>query len=234
MTIKAITSELEMHGCLVMSSGIVKSNTRRKLDLEEFRGFAIADEIAPLVFINANDSKAGRIFSLIHEFGHVLLGKSGISDSSSNDVPQDSASHSQDELWCNALAAEFLVPESYIKVQFQKGISPRRVNEVARITKASTLVVIKQLFKVGLIGWDEYEELYTTELKHLQANLANAAKKSGGDYYRTQVSRLSRNFVRAVISDTLSGRTLHRDAYDLLGTKKSATFEKLASSVGLA
>ena len=54
--------------------------TKKSLNLSEFRGFAIYDDIAPLVFINSNDSKAAQIFTLIHELAHLWIGQSGISD----------------------------------------------------------------------------------------------------------------------------------------------------------
>lgn len=155
----------EEAGVLVMASSIVGSNSHRKLRVEEFRGFALADARAPLVFINAADSKAAQMFTLAHELAHLWLGESGLSDPQAGQVSGLAV-----ERWCNAVAAEFLVPLELLHAAYQaQQAIPEQIQRLARTFKVSTLVALRRLFDAGYINQATLWMAYREELARIQA-----------------------------------------------------------------
>ena len=220
--------QVEEAGVLVMVSGIVGSNTRRLLDVSEFRGFALADPLAPLVFVNGADAATARMFTLAHELAHLWLGASALSDATEAPLP----SGVTEETWCNAAAAEFLVPLSDLRPRLRhREPLPDALPRLARIYKVSHLVILRRLLDCGWFSRAAFEEAWRHETQRLAA-LAERRRGGGGDFYRTTLNRVSRRFATALVEDTLEGRTLFRDAFHLLGVSKSATFDRLAVELG--
>lgn len=226
--LRRLIDTAEEAGILVMVSGIVGLNTSRPLDPDEFRGFALSDRFAPLVFINGADTKAAQIFTLVHEVCHLWLGQTALTNAALS-----SSDANNTELWCNRVAAEVLVPAESLRENFQGIVTPEELERLARIYKVSTLAVLKSILDANLLPWDKFKTSYDAEYARIRALLAGRGASSGGDFYNTHPLRVSRRFARAIISDTKSGRTLHRDAYRLLGTWKHETFTKLGEKVGV-
>ncbi|HEY5498843.1 MAG TPA: XRE family transcriptional regulator [Bacteroidales bacterium] len=218
--------QVDSIGIMVMCSGVVMNNNYRHLDPDEFRGFAMADKLAPLVFINGADTKAAQMFTLAHEIAHIWLGQSAVSDVQASWISKHSV-----ERWCNQIAAEFLVPLDLIKHDFQKKADLHgELNRLARRFKVSTLVILRRIFDAGGITANEFAQVYQMELERL---INIVARSGGGNFYLTQAARVSKRFARALIANTLEGQTLHRDAFRMLGFSKLTTFRELGHSLGV-
>src|SRR5690606_16539909 len=110
-----------------------------------------------LVFINGSDTKAAQMFTLAHELAHLWLGESALSDAglaiqNSNEV----------ERWCNAVAAELLVPLSVLRTRLRAGESLRdALDRLAREFKVSTLVIMRRLYDAGQLTRQQFQSGYT-------------------------------------------------------------------------
>ena len=226
---RALQRNLEAAGVLVMQSGVVGNNTRRKLDPDEFRGFSLANHIAPLIFINGRDTVAAQIFTTAHELGHLYRGETGISSAEARTLEG-----SAEEQWCNSFAAEFLVPEDKLK---RESIGSADLNyEVKRLTqhfRVSSLVILRRLYELGFLTRDVFQATYSRERDAAIAkSLTRRSESSGGNFYNTLTRRVGRRFARAVIASVLEGQTQYTEGFDLLGVTKNETFFKFAKHLG--
>ena len=182
----------EQAGVLVMVSGVVRGNNHRPLNPDEFRGFALADARAPLVFVNGADTKAGQMFTLAHELAHLWLGASALSNASEapiEDCPEE-------EIWCHAVAVKLLA-----------------------------------LLDAGVLKCPEFEAAWKIGFNHL-APVAHDKAGRGG-FYSITLSRVGRRFAQALVASTLEGKTFYRDAFRMLGVKKTETFNEIGRKMGL-
>lgn len=92
---------------------LLKNKITKPLSVKDFRGFCIYNELAPVIFINTNDSKSAQLFTLIHELSHLWINGSSLSD-------LDELNHDKEEMFCNQVAAEYLVPSIFLKVSGKK------------------------------------------------------------------------------------------------------------------
>lgn len=156
--------EADAAGVLVMVSGVVMSNNHRCLDPDEFRGFALADLLAPLVFVNASDTKAAQMFTLAHELAHLWLGVSALSDVGAKPLQHER----HEESWCNAVAAEFLVPLASLHSELRHGEPlPDMIARLARTYKVSTLVVLRRLLDAGQLDHESFTVIWDDEFTRL-------------------------------------------------------------------
>jgi Zn-dependent peptidase ImmA (M78 family)/DNA-binding XRE family transcriptional regulator len=212
----------------VMRSGIVGNNTHRPLDVEEFRGFVIADDFAPVVFINSKDAKAAQIFTLAHELAHLWLGQSGISNPSLARPLLNQ--RDRVEKVCNAVAAELLVPQQDLLANWdEQATLEQNASQLARYFRVSTVVIARRALELGLVDWSIYHAYYQQQAA--QWIQPRADESQGGNYYRTLPIRNGRRFTATVVQSALEHGLLLRDAGKLLGISP-AKISQLAREIG--
>lgn len=227
--LRILRENAETAGFLVMINGVVGNNTRRKLDPSEFRGFALVDDLAPTVFVNGADSKAAQIFTLLHELAHLWLGQSSL-----DGLTLDRQTVGEVERWCNQVAAEVAAPLQVVMNSFNPDLDlTEELDRLARLFKISTLVVLRRIYEAGLLDWDEFIAEYAAERDRVMALVEEQGGTAGGNFYNTQPLRVSTAFARALIADTLEGRTTYSEAFRMLGVRKASTFDELGERLGV-
>lgn len=222
--LRHLIAHADARGVLVTFSRAVVSNNRRRLDPQEFRGFALADPWAPMVFVNGADTTAAQMFTLAHELVHIWLGESGVSDTDAREVPVHAS-----ERWCSRVAAELLVPLDALREELKPSADPNyELNCLAHRFNATTVVILRRIHDAKQLSPKEFRKAYDMELDRL-----NSRQQSiDGINYLTPGAYVSERFARALVESTLEGRTAFTEALRMLGLKKMASFDKLARSLG--
>jgi len=216
-------------GVLVMQNGIVGQNTRRPLDIEEFRAFTLIDEYAPLIFINGNDTQNGKVFSLLHETAHIWIGI----DCLYNDIGLADKNIAPAEILCNAVAAELLVPDVAFVEKWNAAIkkSATKRNVIHRLSEdfaCSAVVIARKALNHKFITAENYSFV---EEDTKRAYLSFQKKEgAGGDFYRTNAIRMDHKFIMALNNSIQEGKTLSTDAYALSFTSRKS-FPKLVEQI---
>ena len=218
--------QIEEQGILVMRNGIVRQATNRPLQVEEFRGFSIADPMAPIIFVNNADSNAAQIFTLAHELAHIWIGEGGVYDADLTITRRDP---DDIEAFCNEVAGELLLPWSHLS-QLWNNRSVSKTNWVrimSRRFSVSTVMVARQLWMHHAIDREEFFAIYEVERENW---LPSKKTTSGGDYYRMVPIRNSRLLTEVILESVTAAETSIRDASRMLGVKP-ANLPKLRESL---
>ncbi|HTV08244.1 MAG TPA: ImmA/IrrE family metallo-endopeptidase [Candidatus Aquilonibacter sp.] len=229
--LRKLIKKVEAAGILVMRSGVIGHATHRRLDAEEFQGFAISDPYAPLVFVNDTDARAAQIFTLAHELAHIWIGKTGISNARL--AGRSLGELSTIERFCNRVAAEFLVPERSFNISWQPSRTIRdNLERIQRHFWVSSLVALRRAYDLKRIPYDdfktaldaEYARYYAIEQRRKKRE-EEAKKKQTGDFWSTFKLRNSVLFSDALAASVRNAKTTYTQASHLLGVT-IATVEK--------
>lgn len=221
-TIRYAIEATEEHGILVLRAGFAGGDTGRKLDVDEFRGFAMSDKYAPLIFINGADALAAQIFTIAHEIAHIWIGETGVSNLEKTYAPDGDV-----ERYCNSVAAEVLLPLKEIQKAWTGGKNDTR--EVERLSyryKISRIVVARRARDARLFDDDEFANYY-----RLIVSTSKKSKSAWSDFFQNEKYRNSKLFSITILQEALAGRVMQRDAMQFLGIKKESTLRKYARSL---
>jgi Zn-dependent peptidase ImmA (M78 family) len=218
-----LVGKIESLGILVMRQSYLGHHTR-PLRVEEFRGFAIADDYAPIIFVNHGDALGARLFTLIHELCHIWIGQSGISDASTK-------TRRREEILCNEVAAEFLVPAYEFESLWEGNIDSWQANlpRLEAHFHVSTWTLARRALTLNSITQDQYHRYITAR----QEAYRNKEPSGGPTYYQAKKAQISNLFSRAVVNEALNGQLLLREASQLLGGIKPSKIANFAKELGV-
>jgi len=197
--------------------------------LEDARGFTLVDTSPEVVIANSKDQIEARIFTLMHEFGHVLLHESGVS------MPERTLFAQRVgpvEKWCNDFASAFILPEVMANTEFteyKNNLTDTLIlSKLSRCYKVSKSMLLYNMFKLRYISQKEYD----TVLKRYPSDKIRG-KSTGfaaASVDKRCIQEKGQKFVSLVASNFEQGLITRSDALDYLSIK-SKNLEKILNRV---
>ncbi|KAF1299567.1 peptidase [Enterococcus sp. JM4C] len=194
-------------GVFVFLNGKVKDNSHRPLDSNEFRGFVLSDNKAPIIFINQLDSKYGKKFTLLHELVHLFVDENEIFTL----IETKDYHYSPVEYFVNKVTAEILVPKEEIMK-----IRELNVPNLSEKFKVSEFVIARRLYDFKFITKNEYEIL-VKRLKSEWKRIKTVKKSRGGNYHNNLRFRTDKSFINYVENAINDNRISYTEAFSILG-----------------
>jgi len=201
-------------------------NFQISMPLEDARGFALSDEPPRIIVVNSGDIIEARIFTLIHEFGHILLGDTELSIPNFKDT-------NKTERWCNEFSSAFLLPLGIAKRIFKENdktlMEYETLKRLSRKYKVSKSMLLYNMVKLKFIHPSDYENYLNRYTK--QEYIEKASSSGGGiSAEKRCLSELGASFV-SLVADNIDKKTItYSDALDYLSIK-SRSFEKLINKL---
>lgn len=223
--VSELRHRIEQLGVMAVINGVVGNDRNRNLSVDEFRGFALTDQYAPLIFVNGADAKSAQMFTLAHELAHIWLDEEGRSGFD-NLLPEGTKT----EEWCNQAAAEFLVPAREFENRWYS--LRREANpfmQLARAFKVSPLVVARRALDLSLIERGTFFEFYDDQI---QMERKSSTESTGRNFYNNQYQRVGQRFMTCVANAAMEGQIGFKEAYDLTGLGRSL-FQEYAQQEGV-
>lgn len=186
---------------------------------DNIRAFSLFKNNKAIIVLKTTDTFSGRIFSLLHEYCHILRRNSGFCDlhhSNSKSV----------ETYCNSFAAAFLVPtkviNGYIKSfgtdEFLSNIN-EYVNTISKELKVSNIVIFRRLLTMGIINNEQYAEMHKKYITMFKKKPSSSSGDGGPDYYKIRMLRNGASYSNNIIEAHASGELTFAETANALGVK---------------
>jgi Zn-dependent peptidase ImmA (M78 family)/DNA-binding XRE family transcriptional regulator len=197
-------------------------------DVNEFRGFAISDSLAPFIFINTKDAKQAQLFTLVHELVHLWIGESGVSKEIVTEFRELNPKELEPvELFCNSVAAEILMPQGLIESYLTEfhDISLQSIDQLAKKLQLSSKAILVRLSKIGKISSQSYNHYWNDiEKRNEQWRIENEVKSDDDNQgfpspYLMKVRKCGYAFTNIVVGSYKSGRLSGVETSTLLDLK---------------
>ncbi len=196
------------------------------MPVEDARGFVLSDELPAIIVVSTKDIIEARLFSLMHEFAHILLGESVI------DFPDISLPcRSRIEKWCNEFASSIFLPEETAKTLFENNreslTDKKTLNLLSRKYKVSKAMILFNMLKLKYITQTDYENIIN-RYKPRPIETERKGKKGGGGISADKkcISEIGTKFVSLVANNYDRGYINYTDALNYLSIK-SKNFDKV-------
>lgn len=236
--IKEWIDAAESKGIFISRTSFIHS--RLKLDSEELQGFAIADPLAPFVFVNSEDWNAPQLFTLVHELAHIWIAITGISNEVELDLKEKDKFHPV-ELFCNEVAANALMPKEIVfNYEAKSFASSKEVFKIAKQFGVSSFALLVRALNLEIISTSEYKKLkiqadsdfaeYLRREAEKKAKQKDKEKPGGPSYFLLQLNRNSRLFTQTVLDAFRGGYIEPTLASNLLNVQVNK-FQKLESQL---
>lgn len=196
------------------------------MPVEDARGFVLVDDSPNVIVVNTKDSIEARLFSLMHEFGHILLGESVI------DLPDVTfSSKDRIESWCNAFSAAFLLPQPIARdifIENKPTLTQRKtLNYLSRKYKVSKAMLLLSMTKLDFITKRDYDDILNQFKPNLKKEKDKAAKGGGGvPSDRKALAEMGNKFISLVANNYDREFITYTDALNYLSIK-SKNFDKV-------
>ncbi len=192
------------------------------MPVEDARGFTLVDDSPAVIVVNSKDQIEARIFTLMHEFGHVLLNESGVS------MPENALfikGVGSVEKWCNDFSSAFLLPETLAKVEFNQNkefiIETKTLNKLSRAYKVSKAMLLYNMSRLNFISEQKYNDVLERYKPEILKPKEKTEKKGGfrPTADKQCLSERGQKFVSLVVNNVDKGFITHSDALDYLSIK---------------